>query len=91
MKNDHLGFEIPYVYLGVVRVFRPDFLVRLTNGRILVLEVKGQDDEQNRTKRDFLAEWVKAVNAHGGFVTWACDVSRHAKDVEGILEKRNQR
>jgi type III restriction enzyme len=89
VKNDHLGFEIPYVYRGVVRVFRPDFLVRLTNGKTLVLEVKGQDDEQNRTKREFLAEWVKAVNAQAGFGTWACDVSRHAKDVGGILERQS--
>ena len=43
-------------------MFRPDF-VRLTNGKTLVLEVKSQDDEQNKTKRDFLAEWVNAVNA----------------------------
>src|SRR6267143_1686789 len=67
VKNDHLGFEIPYVYRGVVRVFRPDFLVRLTNGKTLVLEVNGQDDEQNKTKRGFLAEWVKAVNGQNGF------------------------
>jgi type III restriction enzyme len=89
VKNDHLGFGISYVYRGVVRVFRPDFLVRLTNGRTLVLEVKGQDDEQNKTKRDFLTEWVNAVNAQGGFGSWACDVSRHAKDVEGILDRHN--
>ena len=89
VKNDHLGFEISYVYRGVVRVFRPDFLVRLTNGEILVLEVKGQDDEQNKTKRNFLAEWVKAVNGQGGFGTWASDVSRHPKDVEGILDRHN--
>lgn len=87
VKNDHLGFEIPYVHRGIVRVYRPDFLIRLTNGKILVLEVKGQEDEQSRTKREFLAEWVKAVNAHAGFGMWACEVSRHAKDVEGILNK----
>jgi type III restriction enzyme len=89
VKNDHLGFEIPYVYRGVVRVFRPDFLVRLTSGRVLVLEVKGQDDEQNRTKREFLAEWVKAVNGQGGFGSWASDVSRHPKDVVTILERQS--
>jgi hypothetical protein len=58
-------------------------------GKTLVLEVKGQDDEQNKTKREFLAEWVEAVNAHGGFGIWACDVSRHAKDVGGILHRHN--
>lgn len=67
VKNDHLGFEIMYVYKGVVQKYRPDFLIRLATGKMLVLEVKGQDSQQNRTKREFLAEWVKAVNAHGGF------------------------
>ena len=48
VKNDHLGFEVLYVFKGVVRKYRPDFLIRLTNGKMLVLEVKGQDT--SRTK-----------------------------------------
>ena len=72
-------------------MFRPDFLVRLTNGKILVLEVKGQDNNQNKTKRDFLAEWVNAVNGHGGFGSWASDVSRNAKDAASILERHDSR
>ena len=31
VKNDHLGFEIVYVFDGVVRKYRPDFLVRLAD------------------------------------------------------------
>ena len=38
VKNDHLGFEVFYVHRGVVRKYRPDFLVRLTSGDILVLQ-----------------------------------------------------
>ena len=51
VKNDHLGFEIIYVFNGVVRKYRPDFLIRLTNGKNLVVEVKGQDTEEDKTKR----------------------------------------
>lgn len=89
-KNDHLGFEILYTYQGTVRKYRPDFLVRLRNGTTLVLEVKGQDSQESQTKRNFLDEWVEAVNGHGGFGRWACDVSRHPKDVAGILDKHNR-
>ncbi len=85
VKNDHLGFEITYSFKGVIHKFRPDFLVRLTNGKTLILEVKGQDDQQQQTKREFLSEWVRAVNGHGGFGTWTSDVSRDPKDVEAIL------
>ena len=41
-------------------------LIRLATGGMLVLEVRGQDTQQDKTKREFLAEWVKAVNGHGG-------------------------
>ena len=76
-----------YVYKGVVRKYRPDFLIRLTNGRMLVLEVKGEDDQQSQTKRRFLDEWRRAVNEQGGFGAWSWDVSRHPSDVKDILAK----
>jgi type III restriction enzyme len=59
----------------------------MNSGRLLVLEVKGQDDEQNQTKRSFLDLWVKAVNGHGGFGSWSTDVSRNAGDIKDILAK----
>ena len=39
VKNDHLGFEVLYVYQGVIRKYRPDFLIRLTGGKMLVKAV----------------------------------------------------
>lgn len=87
VKNDHLGFEILYIYKGVVRKYRPDFLIRLASGKTLVLEVKGRDDEQSRTKRRFLEEWVRAVNAHGGFGRWCTGISYSTGDLKGILEE----
>ena len=85
VKNDHLGFEVVYIYKGVVRKYRPDFIIRLASGNTLVLETKGMDTEQDQTKRRFLGEWVKAVNAHGGFGSWRYDVVLHPKEVLGIL------
>ncbi len=86
VKNDHLGFEVLYVHRGIVRKYRPDFLVRLDSGDMLVLETKGQYDEQSRAKRSFMDEWVRAVNAHGGFGRWRSDVSRDPADVKDILD-----
>jgi len=86
VKNDHLGFEILYTSKGVVHNYRPDYLVRLKSGKMLVLEVKGLDSLENKTKREFLPEWVRAVNSHGGFGQWSSDVSVHPKDVSGTLE-----
>ena len=46
VKNDHLGFLIPYSYAGRGFRYVPDFLVRLTDGadgitRTLIVEVSG--------------------------------------------------
>jgi type III restriction enzyme len=87
VKNDHLGLEITYSFRGIVRKFRPDYLVRMMNGKTIVLEVKGQDNQEQQTKREFLAEWVRAVNGHGGFGTWAADVSRNPTDIHDILAR----
>ena len=85
VKNDHLGFEVLYVYRGVVRKYRPDFIVRLKNGDYLVLETKGQDTEQDKVKRRYLDEWVQAVNAHGGFGHWRWAVAQHPGKIRDVL------
>jgi type III restriction enzyme len=83
-----LGFEVLYVFKGVVKKYRPDFLIRLTSGKMLVLEVKGQETQQDESKRTFLDEWVRAVNAGGTFGTWASDVSRRPGDVRDALARQ---
>jgi len=90
VKNDQLGFEVFYVHRGVVRKYRPDFLIRLKSGDMLVLEVKGRDSDQNRTKRRFLDEWTRAVNEHGGFGRWSWDVSMDPGDIKDILVRHAQ-
>jgi type III restriction enzyme len=73
-KNDHLGFQVWYLWRGSRRRFIPDFVLRLVNAKHLVLEIKGEDSEQDRAKRMALASWVNAINARGGFGTWCWDV-----------------
>jgi type III restriction enzyme len=85
VKNDHLGFVIFYNFKGVIRKYYPDFIIRLTNGECLILEVKGQDDQRNRTKREYLNEWVKAVNEQGGFGHWHWAVSFSPSDIQGLI------
>ncbi len=87
VKNDHLDFKVQYIYRGVVKRYVPDFLIRFKSGNYLILETKGQDSEQDRTKRHFLGQWVKAVNAHGSFGRWSWDVSKEPGDVEYILAR----
>ncbi|MFU8767453.1 MAG: BPTD_3080 family restriction endonuclease, partial [Candidatus Methanoperedens sp.] len=91
VKNDHLGFEIFYIFNGIVRKYRPDFLIKLKTGCMLILETKGQETHQDKTKQGFLEEWVEAVNQHGGFGTWYWAVSKNPADVGGIINEAIQR
>ena len=86
-KNDHLGFQIYYMWAGSRRRYVPDFLIRFKSGVTLVLEIKGTDSPQNQAKRHALNEWVQAINAAGGFGQWAWDVAFSPAEVQDILER----
>lgn len=85
VKNDHLNFVVYYNYHGVVRRYFPDFIIKLKSGENLIIETKGQDNEQNKTKRAYLDEWCRAVNQHGGFGKWSWSVSFDPNDLQLIL------
>jgi type III restriction enzyme len=79
VKNDHLGFAIPYVHKGRTHSYVPDFLLRLVRladedfDRTLIVEVSGGQKspgptkEKARTAKDV---WCPAVNNHGGYGRW---------------------
>lgn len=87
IKNDHLNFVVYYNFQGVVRRFFPDFICKLNNGKNLIIETKGQDSEQNKTKRAYLDEWCKAINQHGGFGQWCWEVSFDPNDIQTLIAK----
>lgn len=81
VKNDRLGFDIPYTHEGRTHRYVPDFLVRLHPSsddpegldRMLIVEVSGgQKDQQLRAIKAETARnvWCTAVNNHGGFGRW---------------------
>ncbi|KAA1250179.1 restriction endonuclease [Mycobacterium simiae] len=79
VKNDHLGFTIPYVHKGRSHSYVPDFLVRLKQRdpgdvvRTLIIEVSGSQKSPGPTKAKAQTArnaWCVAVNNHGGFGRW---------------------
>jgi type III restriction enzyme len=84
-KNDHLGFQVHYLWNGARRRFVPDYLIRLTNGKTLILEIKGEDSPQNQAKRQALDAWVKGVNAKGGFGSWCWDVAFEMAKIQDMV------
>ena len=87
-KNDHLNFEIRYLFDGGCHKYRPDFLAKLSTDEILIIETKGEEDQKDEVKRKAMREWLRAVNEHGGFGRWHPEpaVSKRPDDVPLILE-----
>ena len=89
-KNDHLDFTVRYLWKGSTRNFVPDYLIRFTNGKTLVLDVKGQDSEQNKAKRAAMQTWVKTINEQGGFGQWCFDVVFDPAKIMDVISSHAQ-
>jgi type III restriction enzyme len=78
VKNQNLGFTIPYTMNGQERSYYPDFLVRIDDGRgpndllNLIIEVTGEQKKDKPAKTSTTRTlWIPAINNHGGFGRWA--------------------
>jgi len=76
VKNQHLGFTIPYTLNGEERQYFPDFLVRTRDRKEdplnLIIEVSGEPKKDKAAKVSTARTlWVPAVNNHGEFGRWA--------------------
>lgn len=85
VKNDHLGFEIYYFWQGETRTYYPDFIIRFTDNRHIILEVKGQKTDQDEAKWVAAREWVEAVNADGNFGKWKFAVLDKPKELFEVV------
>lgn len=58
-----VGFKLDYVNgTGDISNYYPDFLVRLSSGRVLVVETKGMDDLDAEFKMGRLRQWCEDLN-----------------------------
>ena len=84
VKNQNLGFWIPYAWNGEEKNYQPDFVVRLRDGGAdaagasdadllnVIVEVSGEPRPDKAAKTAAARDlWVPAVNNHGGFGRWA--------------------
>ncbi|MBI3910272.1 MAG: hypothetical protein HY320_04985 [Armatimonadetes bacterium] len=64
-RNKQLALLIPYEFQRVSCSYEPDFLVRLKDGRTLILEIKGFEEEEDRAKHEAARRWVSTANNWG--------------------------
>ncbi len=77
VKNQNLGFTIPYTLNGEEHNYYPDFIVRIDDGHgpddllNLILECTGQKKKDKEAKVSTAQTlWIPAVNGHGEFGRW---------------------
>jgi type III restriction enzyme len=78
VKNQNLGFEVPYRHGSESRTYLPDFIVLVDDGRgdddllHLVVEIKGYRREDAKDKKITVdAFWIPGVNNSGQYGRWA--------------------
>ena len=72
IKNDFsVHFKLDYINAdGDISNYYPDFVVRLTNGRVVVVETKGREDLDVPLKTQRLSQWCEDVNRVSTDVTY---------------------
>ncbi len=96
VKNQGLGFEVPYKYGSEMRTYIPDFIVQVDDGNEeslnLVVEIKGYRREDAKEKKSTMETyWVPGVNNLGNYGRWAfaefTDVYEMQTDFEARVEE----
>lgn len=89
VKNQGLGFEVPYRFGSVTRRYLPDFIVLADDGRgredplHLVVEIKGYRGEDAKEKKTTMETyWVPGVNNTGILGRWAFAEFTYVYDIE---------
>jgi len=70
VKNDRLGFFIPYRNKGILARYMVDFIVVTDVGLNVIMEIKGQVTDDADVKAKAAQRWVSAVNQLGQHGIW---------------------
>jgi type III restriction enzyme len=86
VKNEGLGFAVPYLHNGQDHDYYPDFLIRLRAAAPchVILETKGYDPLEE-VKRAAAERWVAAVNAEGSYGRWRYVLVKRVSDIPAAL------
>lgn len=85
-RNDRGFLTIPYEFEGVKQSYSPDYLVRLSNDLVLMLEVKGMIDDETYQKHQGARRWTSAVNHWGQLGKWGFATCTKPQEVETLLQ-----
>jgi type III restriction enzyme len=98
VKNQGLGLEAPYKDGSTARLYLPDFIVNIDDGRgpddplHLIVEVKGYRRENVKLKSETMRlKWIRGVNNLGVYGRWAFeefnDVFEMQKEFSTLIDR----
>lgn len=95
VKNHNLGFDVPYRMGAEQRIYRPDFIILVDDGRgvedllRLVVEIKGYRGEDAKYKKETMdCYWIPGVNNLGTHGRWAFAEFRSVYEIEEDFEAK---
>ncbi|MCP4404539.1 MAG: DEAD/DEAH box helicase family protein [bacterium] len=93
VKNHNLGFDVPYRYGSTMCIYRPDFIVVVSDGHSeplhLVVEIKGYRREDAKQKKSTMETyWVPGVNNTRQYGRWAFAEFREVYEIESDFEAK---
>jgi type III restriction enzyme len=94
VKNEHLGFAIPYTFDGEEHNYFPDFIARVDDGNgpedllNLIIEVSGAGRRDKAAKvATTRTMWLPAVNGTGAFGRWDYVEVRDPWEAKSFIRK----
>ncbi len=102
VKNEGMGFTIPYTINNEQHEYVPDFIARIDDGHgkndllNLIVEVSGREKKEKKEKVATAKElWVPAINANGGYGRWSfletTDPWNVMNEIRATLERNKER
>ena len=102
VKNQGLGFTVPYRMGGEARSYVPDFIVLADDGHgqddllHLMVEVKGRRLEDAKVKKETVeTQWLPGVNRLGDYGCWKFvelrDVYSMREEIDAVLAEPRQK
>ena len=95
VKNQNLGFEVPYIFQGKEKTYIPDFIVLADDGHgdddllQIVVEIKGYRQEDAKAKKQAMeVYWIPGVNRLGSYGRWAFAELTEVYQIEGDFEAK---
>jgi type III restriction enzyme len=96
VKNQNLGFKVPYTFEGRPGNYYPDYILKIDDGHgtddllHLIVEITGQELKEKEAKVETVKTlWIPAVNNEGDFGRWAFleldDTAKAMKEIRRFL------